>query len=259
MKYYVVADIHGFYTQLKETLTKKGYFEDTEPHKLVICGDLFDRGLETGQVQDFVGELLERDEVILIRGNHEDLLEELSDNLELWLGYGLNGSHHDQNGTLRTLLYFADMSFNDMFALPKLARNRYHQTLFYRKILPAMRDYFETKSHIFVHGWIPCYKFGERYLPMPGWREASDEMWRDARWYNGMQAAFCGVREPGKTIVCGHYHTSFGHAMLEGKGSEYGSDADFSPYYADGIIAIDACTSFSKTMNCIVIEDEPLG
>ena len=27
-------------------------------------------------------------------------------------------------------------------------------------------------------------------------------------------------------------------------------------YYADGIIAIDACTAFSRKVNCIVIEDD---
>ena len=44
MKYYVVADVHGFFTELKSVLTEKGFFEDIEPHKLIICGDLLDRG-----------------------------------------------------------------------------------------------------------------------------------------------------------------------------------------------------------------------
>ncbi len=44
MKYYVVTDMYGFYTDFYEVLKGKGYFEDKEPHKLIICGDLFDRG-----------------------------------------------------------------------------------------------------------------------------------------------------------------------------------------------------------------------
>ena len=58
-----------------------------------------------------------------------------------------------------------------------------------------------------------------------------------------------------KTIVCGHWHTSYGHSKYEHKGTEFGEDADFSPYYAPGIIAIDACTAFSGMVNCLVIED----
>ena len=41
----------------------------------------------------------------------------------------------------------------------------------------------------------------------------------------------------------------------EHKGTEFGEDADFSPYYGPGIIAIDACTAFSGKVNCLVIED----
>lgn len=44
MKYYVVADVHGFFDELKFALTEKGFFTDTERHKLIVCGDLFDRG-----------------------------------------------------------------------------------------------------------------------------------------------------------------------------------------------------------------------
>ena len=46
MKYYVTADVHGYFTELKTALAVQGFFEDTEPHKLVICGDLYDRGTE---------------------------------------------------------------------------------------------------------------------------------------------------------------------------------------------------------------------
>ena len=61
-------------------------------------------------------------------------------------------------------------------------------------------------------------------------------MWSQARWTNGMEAAHSGVIECGKTIVCGHWHCSFGHANYEGKGSEFDQDADFAPYYADGMM-----------------------
>ena len=78
MKYYVVADVHGFFDELKLALTEKGFFTDTEPHKLIVCGDLFDRGKQATELQEFILDLLAKDEVILIRGNHEDLMLESS-------------------------------------------------------------------------------------------------------------------------------------------------------------------------------------
>ena len=81
MKYYVVADVHGYYEELITALTEKGFFEDKEPHKLIICGDLFDRGYEAVKLQEFILELMDKDEVILIRGNHEDLAIELIENI----------------------------------------------------------------------------------------------------------------------------------------------------------------------------------
>ena len=60
----------------------------------------------------------------------------------------------------------------------------------------------------------------------------------------------------GKTIVCGHWHCSYGHREFEGNGSEFGEDADFSPYYGKGIIVLDACTAVSGKVNVIVLEDE---
>ena len=58
-----------------------------------------------------------------------------------------------------------------------------------------------------------------------------------------------------RPLFADHWHTSYGHSKYEHKGTEFGEDADFSPYYGPGIIAIDACTAFSGKGNCLVIED----
>ena len=44
-------------------------------------------------------------------------------------------------------------------------------------------------------------------------------------------------------------------STYEKRGSEFGEDADFSPYIAPGIIAIDACTAHTGMVNCVVISD----
>ena len=58
-----------------------------------------------------------------------------------------------------------------------------------------------------------------------------------------------------QAIVCGHWHASYGHTVYEKKGSEFGPDANFQPYYGNGIIALDACTVVSGFVNCIIIDD----
>lgn len=248
MKYYVVSDIHGFYSLFIETLEKAGYFEDKDSHKLLILGDLFDRGKEALQLQDYIIRLIGNDEVILVKGNHEDLFNEL-----VTTDQGLPYNHHIHNGTFDTAMQLTGFDLD-----LSLKRNTFFaaaakDTPYYKKIIPAMRDYYETENYIFVHGWIPCCCERGLYSRIFDWRNAEKTDWIDARWQNGMDAVQT-VREE-KTIVCGHWHTSYGHSKYENRGSEFGSDADFSPYYADGIIAIDACTGFSGKVNCIVVED----
>lgn len=50
----ITADVHGVYTEFHKALDEEGYFTDPELHKLVILGDLFDRGLEAMQMQRFI-------------------------------------------------------------------------------------------------------------------------------------------------------------------------------------------------------------
>lgn len=256
MKYYVVADVHGFYTELIDALEEKGFFDDKEPHKLIVCGDLFDRGQEALKLQDFILDLINDDKLIFIRGNHEDLVISL---IRDWCNLGYLQPHHITNGTVNTVSQLTN-SLNITNEQREEIRNRFIETPFYRQILPRAIDYFETEHYIFTHGWIPCFttvlgKRAEDFRYRSDWREAGSKDWYYARWNNGMEAARQGAIEPEKTIVCGHYHTSYGHSVIEGKCTEWGNDADFSPYYAKGIIAIDACTAYSGKLNCIVIED----
>lgn len=194
-------------------------------------------------------EQMEQDKIILIRGNHEDLFVEL-----VTTDAGMPYSYHKSNGTYDTALQLTGFD-------PVMASIRHYDfadaakdTPFYKEIIPAMLDYFETEHYVFTHGWIPSIPNRDKsYNYISSWREADREQWNQARWFNGMDAA--QTADENKTIVCGHWHTSYGHSKYEHKGSEFGEDADFSPYYGPGIIAIDACTAFSGKVNCLAIED----
>ena len=263
MRYYVVADIHGFYTELRKALLAAGFFADNEPHKLIVCGDMMDRGKETLEMQDFMMELLKNGELIFVRGNHEDLMECMLEDIEynLW-DFAMGNSYHISNGTWDTALRLAGMKNDEALTYYRDMIFKTRSSPFYRELMRASKDYFETEHYIFVHGWIPAKAEAPIWAPRyktysynPDWRNAGKNDWFAARWQNGMNlASRFGVTEPGKTIVCGHYHTSWGHSK-NGKGSEWGPDACFEPYRAEGIIALDACTSHSGRVNCIVVED----
>lgn len=259
MKYYVVSDLHSFYSETICALTEKGFFEDKEPHKLIVCGDIFDRGAESLAMQDFIIDLIKKDEIILVRGNHEDLMMELIENADYVFGKGIEYTHHWSNGTIRTVCDLTGMNvFTDD---SRDIVNKLCATPYVKDIIPKMLDYYETEHYIFVHGWIPCVKiknyWKETYLPINDWRNVGNAKWKEARWINGMLAHSKGVKEENKTIVCGHWHASWGHYYLKDENDEknvFDKD-DNDPYYANGIIAIDACTALSAKVNCIVLED----
>ena len=133
-------------------------------------------------------------------------------------------------------------------------------------------NYFETKNYVFVHGWIPCekwtnkdkewYKQKKTYEYNQNWRNCNDVEWETARWTNGIRAWYNKVTEPGKTIVCGHWHCSYGHALMSMTTNdwltEFGDDAIWEPFKAEGIIALDRCTAHTGEVNVVVLEDELL-
>ena len=139
MKYYITADIHGFYTEFHKTLDEAGYFTDPGPHKLLLLGDIFDRGQEAVEMQRFILSLLEQGAVILVRGNHEDLYEEM-----ITIDEGLPVRHHKSNGTYGTALqltgYDPGLALIRHFDFAEAAQN----TAYYRQIIPAMIDFYET-------------------------------------------------------------------------------------------------------------------
>ena len=133
-------------------------------------------------------------------------------------------------------------------------------------------NYAESDRYVFVHGWIPCHKVKKMsqydadhfiYQPYDNWRKADDATWRDARWVNGMYAWCCDVLDDqDKTIVCGHWHCSWGNCFLHNDGLEfprYESQkplVNWKPFVDDGIIAIDACTALSGIVNCVVLDED---
>jgi len=247
MKYYITSDTHGFYFILNDSLTKAGFFDEKADCRLIILGDLFDRGDEAKEMQDFILRLMDEQKVILVKGNHEDLFKEL-----VTEDFGLPYEHHISNGTFSTALQLTGFEPEEAIRENHKFARAGRETPFYQRIIPSMLDYYETKNNIFTHGWIPCIVNRHTgYSYYADWRNVDLFEWKRARWVNGIDAAQTCIEE--KTIFCGHWHASYGHWKYEHKGSEFEEDADFSPYYGPGIVAIDACTAWSNQINVVVI------
>lgn len=230
-KLFVVSDVHGFFDEMKSALDEAGFDPSNESHWLISCGDNFDRGVKPDKVMEYMMGLERK---VLVRGNHEDLFDEMCKrHFAEYFDY-----HNGTQATVNLLTHIDHLTHHAFDTAYKMTRPFFSQML----------DYFETQHYIFVHGWYPVRE--------QDWRKAHTVDWESARWYNGMKQAAAGHTVPGKTIVCGHWHCSYGHHMEDPSKPEYGDDADFSPYYSDGIIAIDGCTAHSHRVNVLVLEDE---
>lgn len=245
MKYFVVSDIHSFYSIFKEALENSGFENGNPNHTLIICGDLFDRGEESSQLLHHINRIENK---ILVRGNHEDLMLEMIER-------GYPESHDISNGTFKTA--------------KQLAWNKELQEIDYTRLsaifdylISSMLDYYETDKYIFVHGWIPVvvedklpsyYTKNRKFSFDKNWRTGD---WSVARWLNGIDMNAHGLNAD-KTIVCGHWHCSYGYHLWEGS-EEFGNYAIWEPFKKEGIIAIDRCTAYTKEMNVLVLEDDLL-
>lgn len=240
MKYFVCADIHGYYNEWIKALDEKGFDINDNNHKVIICGDLFDRGHQPKEIINFI--LSHKDKFILIRGNHEDLMQDMIDRNK-------NNAEDLSNGTADTIVDLYPEWMISEFDLKKIAKETKLQ-----EILDSCIDYYETENYIFVHGWIPiienCYLYDSK------WRNAKPERWKEARWQNPVEMLRYEIFEPNKTIVCGHWHCSaLWHEKYPDKYEEFGPKENFEPFITKNIIAIDACTAYTHKINVIVIEE----
>lgn len=254
-KYFVVSDVHSFFTLLMNTLLFNGFDINNPNHILVICGDLFDRGNETVELFEFVQKLIRQKRCVYVRGNHEDLLLDCLKEIERGVYVS---SHHKHNGTLKTIAAFMDCSEYD-FICKSYDKDKFRSISEDIKnfIVHNTVDFAELDDYVFVHGWVPCYQGLESY------KVASSEDWQQSRWDNGMEMwknPRCRVE--GKTVVCGHWHCSWGWSHLRQARKEFPQKSmkdwqkSFEPFIDEGIVAIDACTPYSEIVNCYVIESE---
>ena len=253
MKYFVSSDIHGFYTEWITALKNSGFDMDNPEHKIIVCGDLFDRGVETKKLQGFIMQLLKNGKIILIRGNHEDQAVELIENFHKYIK-NIKNTHHYTNGTFQTMLDLTGISFNEATKSIEKFKEKAYETDYFKHIIPTMLNYYETKNYVFVHSWVPLV--GDYMGFNENWRNASNIEWEKARWLDPVEAYRLKYYLKDKKLVFGHYHCSaFWAYKYPDRYSNFGENACFEPFATDEIIAIDSRVIISKKINVVVIDD----
>ena len=287
--YFCFSDVHSFFDELEEALDKKGFDIDNPDHILVMLGDMFDRGTQPLEMYNFLRSF-PKERRILIRGNHETLLKELVER-------GYAEWHDVSNRTHHTLFYlagldkdqltndyykqaFADKDFNPLHE--SQLRKEYEErmdSVFHTDIIKEILDwiasdewvnYWETDNYIFCHAWIPTSRdinweksrwMGELVVNSEtyreDWRNATQTEWDDAMWYCPWKKALEKLNQTGKTIVCGHWHTSdfFNHLTQQHKG-KYECPIFKSKRYK--LIGLDTCTVATRRVNVLKLTEDEL-
>ena len=236
MRYFITSDIHSYFNVLDKELKKQGFNKDKDT--LITLGDNFDRGKESWKMYRFLSKL---PNVILVRGNHEDLLEELINR-----GYPLDHDFH--NGTTQTI-YDIGKHYNKTkdLCIYELI-HIFKDTSFYQWFKNTKWvDKVEFNNLVLTHATCPNKLFPSR---------------EDARWaspyYN---------RVEDKILICGHRFAWKGrdyknntrtlNVELEDLlDTEEGREELAKPFIDKDLIMIDACTPFTKKCNVLIYDDE---
>ena len=263
MKYFVCSDIHSFYDEWMEALDKAGFERNNPDHHIILCGDLLDRGDKTLECLEFVCDLIDENRIICIMGNHETLLYDLG-----IYSHGWFSSADKHNGTDKTV--YALAKGDPLNMSENVAINRALTHPLWQKYFDECDKhwYYETDHYIFVHSWVANYS---------DWKDLDNlyvrkEWWNSAVWGNPFKKweynNYSGIG--GKTVVFGHWNTSWAWKHYRGYDKEYlniietmwtDSEGIIHPtvcydiFEDNGIIGLDACTVVSHKVNILVLEE----
>lgn len=236
MKYFITSDIHSYFKVLDTELKKQGF--DKNKDTLITLGDNFDRGKESWKMYRFLSTL---PNVILVRGNHEDLLEEL-------INRGFPLDHDFHNGTVQTI---SDIS------------KHYVKT----KDLSAYEFIYNFKNTSFYQWfkstkWVDKVEFNNLVLTHATCPNKNFPSWEDARWTNPY-----AHRVKDKILICGHWFAWKGRDYKNNtitlnveldqlRQTEEGREELAKPFIDKDLIMIDACTALTQKCNILIYDDE---
>ena len=162
MKLYAVSDIHGCYSEFKNTLKKLKIVDQlkNKTAKLILLGDYIDGGINSFKTLEYIYNLQKEfgDEfVIALKGNHEQwFLDFLSRDEFVWIegdkGFLTTDSFltEEQRKELRSLMLIKQSFELCDFIIETINKN-HKELINWLKNLPL---YYETDTQIFVHAGV---------------------------------------------------------------------------------------------------------
>lgn len=236
MKYFIFSDVHGYYTELRQSLKEKGFDENNSEHIIISCGDNFARGKENYKMILFLNKLRLMNRAILIKGNLEFDLERIMNR-----GYIISSDRAPALGMVENLRN-------------RLNLKNSQEVIFWmlgdlQEIFQNMKWYYELGDFIFVHSGIP-----------KEYRTAPDSKWKEASIIDFTKEYENQEIIKNKRIVNGHrfswiYHQKFSSMPILFDAYRKIPKHFFHPFYGKGLIAIDGCTFYTKHVNILVIEE----
>lgn len=268
-KYFVCSDIHSFYDEWMDALDNAGFDINNPDHIIILLGDLLDRGDQPRECLRFICDLIDKHRAICIMGNHEDLMHTL-----LKFKWPIEYDYH--NGTKKTVDDLVEDSSETLTFQDKCYTLSVDEQ--WCKYYTECKNhwYYETEHYIFTHSYLPYDSYDCKLLE--NWRDKNSarfyySKWSDeAIWANPflMWERNGKTYIDGKTLVCGHWNTSWAHKEYHGYDKEYleqietmwmDSEGIIHPtccydiFEDEGIIGLDACTVVSKQVNILVLEE----
>jgi len=132
--FYLIGDIHGMLSNLKSLISN--IKEDIEPNDIIIfLGDYIDRGPKSFEVIEFLLKLKSENNIVCLRGNHEDMFLRFVSAGDNYDNYIANGGRYTIRSYMKNL---------KEFDIPESHKRFYN----------SLKLYYETDSFIAVHAGI---------------------------------------------------------------------------------------------------------
>lgn len=224
-KIFVVGDVHGQITMVEKLLKHW----KPEEEQLLFVGDLADRGENSKATLELARDLVEKQNAIVIKGNHDEMLEMFLENpSEHVMLYYMNGGGSTVNSLLGREANQQEFEKN-----VQEIKEQYPWLLPFLKSLPL---HYEWEDYLFVHAGVNLRK--------DNWRDSSNH---DFVWIR--EGFYDQPNHTDKTIIFGHTVT----ATLN-KGVN-----NFDVWESgDGLIGLDGGAVYGGKMHALVLTKDKI-
>lgn len=235
-KYFLFSDTHGCFEALVSSLDAAEFDIKNPNHYLIGVGDYFDRGDRNGQIYKFLSSEELRDRVYLVKGNHDEMLE------NFLIGFDDGFFNSVYNGLNKTIGNFAQVKFSLAMLQYEPDFYRHKIDLHYPKLrnfLQSMKKGFQLDNYIIVHAGFTNKNSLKDWLE-PNW--VIDNWCKTPKFVKNFP-------DKENIYIFGHWHAK----ELREKFGYIISDRIFKH---ENFIGLDARTIVSGFVNIFVIESD---